>query len=280
MSFVSMILPLSMVLLGAGNAPGETAVPKEKGTYAVISTSKGTLVIRLFQDKTPLTVNNFAGLAEGRREWTDPATGRKVKKPFYNNLVFHRVIRDFMIQGGCPLGNGTGGPGYQFEDECYERGEEVRGKIGDEATAYLVWTKLIVPHLRQHRGESPSSVISALSRDVASQNSGKPLLGQTVEKLKKETGSKTPLYRQGKLIHEVAYGALCMANAGPDSNGSQFFIVTKKDGCSWLNGKHTVFGTVVSGMEAAHAIEGVKKNAQDRPLEDVKIQSVEIRRVK
>ncbi len=94
----------------------ETFTPKEKGVYAVMETSKGEIVIKLFEDKTPITVNNFVGLAEGTKEWSIPETGQKVKKPFYDGLTFHRVIIDFMIQGGCPIGNGTGGPGYAFED--------------------------------------------------------------------------------------------------------------------------------------------------------------------
>ena len=87
------------------------------GTLAVFETTMGRMVVRLFPDKAPKTVDNFVGLAEGTKEFTDPRTGQKVKRPFYDGLIFHRVIPGFMIQGGCPLGTGTGGPGYQFEDE-------------------------------------------------------------------------------------------------------------------------------------------------------------------
>lgn len=92
---------------------------RQPGTYAILETSQGTIVAKLFEEEAPKTVANFVGLAEGTVEFTDPKTGKKTKRPFYDGLVFHRVIPDFMIQGGCPLGNGTGGPGYRFADEFH-----------------------------------------------------------------------------------------------------------------------------------------------------------------
>jgi peptidyl-prolyl cis-trans isomerase A (cyclophilin A) len=89
------------------------------GTYARVTTTEGNFTIRLFDDRAPRTVENFIGLAEGTREWTDPKSNQKVKRPFYDGLIFHRVIDGFMIQGGCPLGRGTGGPGYKFADEFH-----------------------------------------------------------------------------------------------------------------------------------------------------------------
>ena len=146
-----------------------------------MTTSEGTIELELFDDDAPKTVENFTKLAvEG----------------YYDGLVFHRVIPDFMIQGGCPRGDGTGGPGYSFEDEFND--------------------------------------------------------------------------------HPVARGYLAMANAGPNTNGSQFFIVTK-DEAPWLDGKHTVFGKVTSGMETVDAIEGLDTGAQDRPVEDALIERVEVR---
>src|ERR1051325_10350642 len=148
------------------------------GTYAIFETSQGNMVIKLFDSEAPKTVANFVGLAEGTKEFTDEKTGKKEKRPFYDGLVFHRVIPDFMIQGGCPHGTGTGGPGYEFEDE-----------IND---------------------------------------------------------------------HKIERGALAMAN------GSQFFIVTT-EAAPWLDGKHTVFGRVASGMEAVDAIERLETGPGDRP---------------
>ena len=133
-------------------------------------------------------------LAEGTKEWSDPKSGAKSKKPLYDGTIFHRVIPDFMIQGGDPTGTGRGGPGYTFEDE-----------IND---------------------------------------------------------------------HKVERGALAMANAGPNTNGSQFFIVTT-DSAPWLDGKHTVFGRVTDGMDAVDAISAADRDSSDKPRDDVTIERVE-----
>jgi cyclophilin family peptidyl-prolyl cis-trans isomerase len=152
----------------------------ETMSTAVVQTSEGKIEVELFDEDAPKTVGNFTKLAgEG----------------FYDGLVFHRVIPDFMIQGGCPRGDGTGGPGYQFEDEFND--------------------------------------------------------------------------------HPVARGYLAMANAGPNTNGSQFFIVTT-DEAPWLDGKHTVFGKVMSGQDVADAISSVERDDRDRPVEPVVIESVTI----
>ena len=148
-------------------------------TNVTFQTSQGAIELELFDD-APKTVDNFVGLA---------------RDGFYDGLSFHRVIPDFMVQGGDPTGTGSGGPGYQFEDEYND--------------------------------------------------------------------------------HPVARGALAMANAGPNTNGSQFFIVTA-DACPWLDGKHTVFGKVTSGMDVADAISQLETGASDRPREDVVIERVEL----
>ncbi|WP_020575031.1 peptidylprolyl isomerase [Actinopolymorpha alba] len=170
-------------------------------TFATLRTSAGDIVVKLFPDHAPKTVQNFVGLAEGTREWIDPETGEKTTRRFYDGLTFHRVIDGFMIQGGCPLGSGTGGPGYKFGDEIH-------------------------PELRFNR----------------------PYL-------------------------------LAMANAGPNSNGSQFFI-TVGPSFPHLNGKHTIFGEVVEPNSRAvvEAISKVETGPMDRPLEPVFIESVEIER--
>ena len=145
-----------------------------------MQTSEGAIELELFPDEAPKTVENFTKLASDG---------------YYDGLTFHRVIPDFMIQGGCPRGDGTGGPGYTFEDEFND--------------------------------------------------------------------------------HPVARGYLAMANAGPDTNGSQFFIVTA-DACPWLDGKHTVFGRITSGQEVADAISQVERDERDRPLEPVVLESVQL----
>ena len=169
-----------------------------KDLYAVLETSKGKIVCRLFEDKTPVTVKNFTDLAEGKKEWRDPMTGQPTKKPLYDGLIFHRVIPNFMIQGGDPLGNGTGGPGYAFKDE-------------------------FSPDLKFDRP-----------------------------------------------------GLLAMANAGPNTNGSQFFITTVPT--PWLTGHHTIFGEVVEGQDVVDAISNVPRGPNDKPLTPVVIQKVTIER--
>jgi peptidyl-prolyl cis-trans isomerase A (cyclophilin A) len=144
------------------------------GLFAHFETTRGEIVVQLFFDKVPRTVGNFVGLAEGTRTWRAP-DGKDRTAPFYDGLVFHRVIPDFMIQGGCPLGKGTGGPGYRFADEFH-----------------------------------------------ASLKHGKP-------------------------------GILSMANAGPNTNGSQFFITHVET--PWLDGKHAVFGEVIQGQDVVDAIK-------------------------
>jgi peptidyl-prolyl cis-trans isomerase A (cyclophilin A) len=250
--------------------------PAEKGVYARIQTSMGEIVVK-FYDDTPVTVSNFTGLAEGAKEWTDPKTGQKVKRPFYDGLIFHRVIKDFMLQGGCPLGNGTGGPGYAFADECYTGFSKATGPIQDAATAMGAWENILAPAMRKANGKLADQKVMALVNDIMQKQNAAPLMGWSLEDLQKRTGVE---WKKGSgLKHPVAYATLCMANAGPDSNGSQFFIVTKRDGCDWLNGKHTVFGAVVSGMDVAHAIEDVKKLPGDKPEKDVLIKKVTIERV-
>jgi peptidyl-prolyl cis-trans isomerase A (cyclophilin A) len=169
------------------------------GTYAVFETSEGTIVVRLFEKDAPKTVANFVELAEGNREWKHPTTRQQTKTPLYNGTIFHRVIPDFMIQGGDPMGTGFGGPGYQFEDE----------------------TK----------------------------------------------GSPHSFDKPGKLA---------MANAGPNTNGSQFFITVANT--DWLTGKHTIFGEVVEGYDIVQKISKVARNRQDKPNTDVKVKSVKIER--
>ncbi|MDD5382936.1 MAG: peptidylprolyl isomerase [Candidatus Margulisbacteria bacterium] len=164
--------------------------------YATFDTSLGKIVCELFPTIAPLTVNNFVGLAKGTKEWTDPNTGEKVTKPLYNGTVFHRVIPNFMIQGGDPLGNGTGGPGYQFVDE-----------FSDD----LKFNKI---------------------------------------------------------------GRLAMANSGPGTNGSQFFITVAET--SWLDNHHTIFGQVIKGQDVVNKLANVARDESDRPLKEVSLKSVTI----
>jgi peptidyl-prolyl cis-trans isomerase A (cyclophilin A) len=166
---------------------------------AHFTTSEGNFTVRLFDEDVPNTVANFVGLAEGTKEWTDPKSGQAVKRPFYDGLIFHRVIDGFMIQGGDPLGTGTGGPGYKF---------------GDEFSAKLKHTKA---------------------------------------------------------------GILSMANAGANTNGSQFFITLAPT--PWLDNKHSVFGEVIEGMDVVKKIGSTPVSKPgDRPVKPITVQSVTISR--
>ena len=158
--------------------PSNPGVSRMPNTSATIETSKGTIELELFADDAPETVANFTKLA---------ADG------YYDGLIFHRIIPGFMIQGGCPEGTGTGGPGYTFEDEFNE--------------------------------------------------------------------------------HKVVRGALAMANAGPNTNGSQFFIVTAQE-CPWLDGKHTVFGQVTGGMDVIDKIGAAQTDARDKPVQPITIDTL------
>jgi cyclophilin family peptidyl-prolyl cis-trans isomerase len=232
----------------------QTTKSKGKKPMVVMKTELGDVQIELWPDIAPKTVENFIGLANGTKEWKDPKSGEMVKKPFYDGLTFHRVINDFMIQGGCPLGTGTGGPGYAFDDECYDASSgAITGEIKDEETAMRIYQDVLMPYFRAT--SSPDTALNAIARECRAAQNGKPIMKHPVEYYMEKTGRKDPLKSQGKLLAKVEYGTLCMANAGPNTNGSQFFIVTKKEGCDWLNGKHTVFGKVVKGMDVVHAIE-------------------------
>lgn len=194
------VLTFSVVMFAF--IPGSSAEEKKlpPGLYAVMETSQGNITIELFEKEAPKTVENFVGLAEGTKEWTDPTTREKVKRPLYDGLIFHRVIPGFMIQGGDPMRNGMGGPGYQFQDEF----------------------------------------ASNLKFDQP--------------------------------------GRLAMANAGPNTNGSQFFITEGPTG--HLNNRHTIFGQVTEGQDVVHKIAMVPKDGRDKPNTDVVIKKIRIVRSK
>jgi peptidyl-prolyl cis-trans isomerase A (cyclophilin A) len=166
-------------------------------TDATFVTSEGSFTVRLMPDHAPMTVENFVGLAKGTKPWTDPRNGSSSSGPYYDGTIFHRVIDNFMIQGGDPTGSGTGGPGYTFEDETPDDGP---------------------------RFDRP--------------------------------------------------GLLAMANAGPNTNGSQFFVTVAPT--EWLSGKHTIFGEVTDGYEVVERISKAPTRGQDRPATDVVLERIEV----
>lgn len=167
-----------------------------KGLYAVFETTQGEFVAKLEEEKTPETVQNFVGLATGEKEYIDPKTGKPSHEPFYDGTIFHRVIENFMVQGGDRLGQGTGGPGYRFKDEFH-------------------------PTLK----------------------------------------------------HDVP-GVLSMANAGPNTNGSQFFVTVVPT--PWLDRRHSVFGKVVKGYDVVQAISTCDVGPMDRPRQEIRINKLRI----
>jgi peptidyl-prolyl cis-trans isomerase A (cyclophilin A) len=252
----------------------DTENAKERDIVKILmKTSLGDIEIELDRDIAPMTVDNFVGLAMGTKEFTDPATRTQTTRNFFDGLIFHRVIKDFMIQGGCPLGTGTGGPGYQFEDECFEDIGDMTGNIETEFRAHLVFTQMIVPYLQNHQENADPQIMEIVERCQAMQ-SFQPIMERDVEFF--ENITKMGPVTDRKIRAYVQYGTICMANAGPNTNGSQFFIVTNRAGADWLNGRHTVFGRVTKGMDVVHAIEDVEKGPNDKPVNDVTIISVRV----
>ncbi len=207
---IVLLCALPLVALAQKPAPPKAA-PQKKGSesasmmkrardgqdlYATFKTNQGDIVVRLFAKDAPKTVENFVGLATGEKAWTHPVTKEKQKKPLYDGVVFHRVIPNFMIQGGDPLGEGFGGPGYTFEDE----------------------------------------------------------------------------FKSGRTFDKP--GLLAMANSGPNSNGSQFFITVAAT--PHLNDRHTIFGEVVSGYEVVKKISEVPTSQRSKPATPVVIERIQI----
>ncbi len=279
MKFKVLVLLFSCIVMISGCKKKDTPIPDLTSVNRPVvsmKTSMGTVYIELFTDIAPVTAANFIELASGSKEWTDPKTNSVVKKPFYDGLIFHRVMNDFMIQGGCPLGNGTGGPGYAFEDECYDYtgAAELKGVIKNDENAMAVYMKIILPYLKSE-ADPHKDLVSIYRQSQTNQNLD-AVKNHPIEFYREVTGSTKPIYTGGKLKAQVQYASLCMANAGPDTNGSQFFIVTKKDGCPWLDGKHTVFGKVIAGMAVVESIQKVKVSVNSKPEKNVVIEKIEI----
>jgi len=260
----------------------ETASPEEPAPparpVAVIKTSAGEIHVELFEEEAPKTVANFLGLAEGTKEFADPETNEKVKRPFYDGLIFHRVIKGFMIQGGCPLGTGSGSPGYRFEDEINAKALGL-----DDEKAFVEGKG---PHRSlgiRDRTQFQRTLIGPLIRkmDIKSQDELDKRMAE-VQKALKELSLMDAYenlgyqYDDSRPSHAPKRGVIAMANSGPNTNGSQFFINLVDT--PHLAGKHTVFGKVVQGMDVVDKIAEVKVGQGSRPVEDVKILS--IRRLK
>jgi len=258
-----------------------SAQEKSANPVVVMKTSHGDVTIELFEKDAPETVKNFIGLAEGTKEFTD-ASGNKVKKPFYDGLIFHRVIDNFMIQGGCPMGNGMGDPGYKFKDEINADSLGLQNlKVLDEKTG--VHEHLRIYPQRQIQQMIAQPVFKKLG--INSEETFKAKQKEFQEEIQKviKTLTLKKLYEGMGYVYDdklksypMKKGFLAMANSGPNTNGSQFYINLKDN--NYLDGKHTVFGKVIGGMDIVEKIGKVKTGAQDKPVEDVKINSVRLKK--
>lgn len=239
-----------------------------------LCTNMGDITIELWNDKTPKTVENFTQLAFGGKEWYNQHTGQKQTGAFYDGLTFHRVVRNFIIQGGCPDGTGNGGPGYYFDDEIFDdtQAKAITGFISNIEQANSLYIKVIIPYLKKN--PSPDKELTRIIDQCKKSKNLKPLMSKPIEFYLKKTDTKGQFKDQGILISKVEYGTICMANTGPDTNGSQFFIVTKKDGCKWLDGKHTVFGKVIKGTSVLDRIQTVKTTMGYKPIDDIIIKKI------
>jgi len=228
----------------------------QENPICLIKTSLGTVHVELFVHEAPRTVKNFIMLAEGK-DTTEKTDKTPVRKHFYDNLIFHRVIKNFMIQGGCPKGNGTGGPGYSFEDEINAN------DLGLDKMKVLQPSGGIHNYLLvQSQQDYSRTVLLPLSRKLGIQT--RTEFQERIKEIQKAVSEMTVKecyenlgYRyNGKLkSHFPERGVLAMANSGPNTNGAQFFI--NLTDTPWLSGKHTVFGKVIKGMDIIDKIGGV-----------------------
>ena len=258
-------------------APAPTATAETSANPVVLmKTSQGNIRIELWPDAAPETVKNFIDLAEGNKTFKDAKTGEDVKKPFYDGLTFHRVIKDFMIQGGCPLGTGTGDPGYKFKDEINAKGLGLADlKAMGEGGAPHPW--LLIRDQASFQRTVLGPVLQKLG--ISSQE-------QFQEKLEEIQNTVNALSvldvyaNQGYVFDDKLpakkpnRGVIAMANSGPNTNGSQFFINVVDT--PHLTGKHTVFGKVLEGMDIADKISNLETDPSGKTSTPVTIESIRV----
>lgn len=244
----------------------------------IMKTNQGDIHLELFKNAAPKTVANFIGLAEGTKEFTDPKTRKKTKRPYFDGQIFHRVIRGFMIQGGDPLGSGRGSPGYRFEDEinadqlgldkikAIQKNGSPHPYLGirnkkdyQRAIIFPLWRKLKIKDQKEWaaRKEELSEIVKNITLKGVYENRGY-------------------VYDNKLKSYRPLRGYIAMANTGPNSNGSQFFINLVNT--PHLTGKHTVFGKVIKGMEVVEKIGRTRVGAGSKPVEDVKIITVRLKK--
>lgn len=273
---VRTVLVLMVLSFTAALMAEDAVKPVSAHTRVVITTSMGTVVAELFDEEAPVTVANFLELAEGVKPFTDPKTMMEAKRPFYDGLIFHRVIKGFMIQGGCPLGQGTSGPGFKIKDEINAKAlglDREMAMVGEDLNplcAYMQrdFMRVVMRPKMELLGITQESTMEQKQKafDAVLKDARSMSLQDFYEKLGYEYDNKLPA------SHKPLRGVLAMANSGPGTNGSQFFI--NLGDTAHLAGKHTVFGKVVAGMEVVDAIGNVAVGEGDRPTVPVVIQSI------
>lgn len=249
----------------------EEPMEDSQNPLVLIKTNKGEMVIELYPKVAPLTVENFIGLATGKKEFTD-TNGQKAKRPFYDGLEFHRVIPNFMIQGGDPKGDGTGGPGYNFPDEISAKALELdKMKVKDapsyQRDAQMVARQRVFQKLSIQSQEDLDKKMK--EANALFQKEFKALLNLSVKEVLELAGYQ---FQEDLPSKKVSQYTVAMANAGPNTNGSQFFINIVDN--HYLNGKHTVFGKLLKGRDVLIKISEVERDMRDKPKQKVVMEKV------
>jgi cyclophilin family peptidyl-prolyl cis-trans isomerase len=241
----------------------------------VLRTSHGDLIIELFPTEAPKTVANFLELALGQKSFNDPATNERVKKPYFDGLVFHRVVKDFMIQTGSPTGLGDGYPGFRFDDEisALSLGLDKMFVVDSQGNPSPVLGIRSQTDFQQ-RVLAPlykaMTITDAEQLELRLNEVDQRLRAMTVMEYYEMLGYR---FQNPLQSHAPVRGVVAMANSGPNSNGSQFFITVADT--PWLTGKHTVFGKVRAGMEVADSISKIDADNDNRPFQAVTIVSIQ-----
>lgn len=252
----------------------QAQVENPSNPLVILATTRGDILLELLPNEAPNTVANFLGLAEGTKPFIDVYTGLETLRPFYDGLVFHRVVADFVIQAGSPQGTSDGGPGFTFADEINAE------TLGLDQMQLLDADGYPNPVLGiRSREDFQERVLGPLyaAMGITNRASLDARVGNVEQRLRTMTVKQAHELLGYRYIGSVQSraplrGVIAMANSGPDTNGSQFFITISD--APWLTGKHTVFGKVRAGQEVVDAIGKVRVNAEGRPLQDVTILSV------
>lgn len=263
--------PLPTVTITLNGRATELEVESTANPLVLIQTTRGDMVVELFPAEAPRTVENFLALAEGTKSFLDPITGTQVQRPFYDGLAFHRIVTDFIVQGGSPTGGGDGGPGFTVPDEinAVSLGLDQMPLIDAEGYPHpllgiadqAAFQQTILKPLYENMGIRSEADIAARSSEIETR-----LRGMSLKTFYELLGYR---YNENGLSRAPLRGMLAMAGSGPGTAGSQFFI-TLAD-APWLVGRHTVFGKLRAGQTVLDTIGRVPVDAQQRPLEPVTI---------